>query len=123
VIVKLEEYEIGVPPSLLGGNTGTTPISYQIAYPFPSDGALKVINVTHCKRVEFLVVNPTKETRKLTWERAPTNPVNWYQSNGRQLEEKRLGELGPHDWLLLSGGTNEGDTGTGSVFENQKYGV
>jgi hypothetical protein len=67
-ILKLEDTELGLPPSLLGANAETVPVKMQVPTPSLIDARLRVANLSRGTRQEFLIVNPTHESLSLAWD-------------------------------------------------------
>jgi len=81
VMALLEEYALGQPPSLLGGNGEVVAPAQQVGPPAAVDGHLRVANLSRGERREVVVVNPTTVPIPLVWARGGDGLV-WRDSTG-----------------------------------------
>ncbi len=102
IMIKLEEFGIGLPPSLLGANCEAVARRDQIGCPSPTDASLRVANLSRNGRVEFLVVNPTGAPRRLAWESIAPVAVNWQNSAGATVSSSHAMELAAKGWMVGS---------------------
>jgi hypothetical protein len=100
VMIKLEEHDIGLPPSLLGANCEAVARRDQIGCPFPTDVSLRVANLSRRCRVEFLVVNPTVAPCQLSWETIAPVDLNWQSNGGTTVRPSQAIELPAKGWIV-----------------------
>jgi hypothetical protein len=100
IMIKLEEAGIGLPPSLLGGNAEAVALADQIGCPSPTNVALRVANLSRNGRVEFLVVNPTAASRRLSWEAAAPASTRWEYGDGAGARVGEGIEIPAKGWVV-----------------------
>jgi len=103
IIIKLEQFDIGLPPSLLGANAEAVPRKDQIGCPSPADIHLRVANLSWKDRAEFLIVNPTTVARRLTWEARFPLSLSWQTSGGDQINPGDGIQLPALGWVVGRG--------------------
>lgn len=81
-MMDLEELQLGLPPSLLGGNAEAVDRADQVPSVSPGDARLRVANLCHGTVLEFLVVNPTTEAIPLTFDTNAPETLLWRGSDG-----------------------------------------
>jgi len=77
VLLANADLQLGLPPSLHGGNAEITGAAQQVACPSARHAGLLVVNLGTRARPELLVVNPTQEAIALSWETAPPPGLSW----------------------------------------------
>lgn len=77
VLLANAELQLGLPPSLQGGNAEITAPAQQAACPSAGHPSLVVVNLGTRERPELLVVNPMKEAIELSWETPPPTGLSW----------------------------------------------
>lgn len=99
-IMDLEDNGLGLPPSLLGANSEAISLETQCPCPSPTDGRLRVANLSHGNTVEWLVVNPTDQPSRLRWERSPKVEVLWHESNAANvIGSDEFPEIAQRAWI------------------------
>jgi glycosyltransferase involved in cell wall biosynthesis len=98
-VVALEHAALGLPPSLLGSNAEAVRPGAQVACPSPRDARLRTVNLSREGRLEFLVVNPSNEPIRLSWDVAPTRALAWRGRSGLTTGRQGEAEISPGDWL------------------------
>jgi hypothetical protein len=102
-MLLLEDTRQGQPPSLLGANAEAVPVAQQVPCPNPTDGRLRVANLSAGERIELLVVNPADASIDLAWQGHVTANLVWRDQQGRPA----AGSVPPSGWLH---GTSTGAT-------------
>jgi hypothetical protein len=103
-ILKLDELEIGLPPSLLGGNAEAVAVKDQIGCVSLADEHLRVANLSHEGHAEFLIVNPTVASRPVIWENRPPESLIWQTSTGQRSAGEKSTEVSARGWVLARAG-------------------
>lgn len=104
-VLIAEDAALGLPPSLLGGNPEIVRLDQRIPCPSPSDGRLRVVNLS-CGKREILVVNSSSTAIELSWESALGEGLLWRAADGRTLRAPPSSPSVPaRGWLL---GEDEG---------------
>jgi hypothetical protein len=121
LIIKLEQFGIGLPPSLLGANNEAIPIKFQIGCPSPADIHLRVANLSQKGRTEFLVVNPTTVARRLMWEHPYPGSLSWETNNQNHLDRGEDIQLAGLGWAVgrAKSGTESRTSHTLRVYADQ----
>jgi len=84
-MLKAQELGLGLPPSLLGGDTEVASQVEQQPCPSPTNPQLMVANLSTGKTAEVLVVNPTPSGLELAWERNAIDTLFWSDSSGQAI--------------------------------------
>jgi hypothetical protein len=84
-MLKAQELGLGLPPSLLGGDTEVASQVEQQPCPSPTNPQLMVANLSTGKTTEVLVVNPTPSGLELAWERNAIDTLFWSDSSGQAI--------------------------------------
>ncbi len=84
-VIDCEDVSLGLPPSVLGANGEAVAAQDRSHCPSPAARQLRIVNLSHRGRSEYLVVNPTGESLPLEWQTAPSGPVVWSDRTGRQI--------------------------------------
>ena len=96
-ILIAEDAELGLPPSLLGGNLEAVQREQQIPCPSPADPRLRVANLSHGGKREILVVNGSSAAIALDWERTIPS-LTWKAADGQAVSANL--HLAPRAWLV-----------------------
>ncbi len=99
-MLDLEDTGLGQPPSLLGANAETSPVSYRYPCPSPSEPRLRVANLSRQKFCEILAVNPTNEPLNLLWQDNRLPIMSWQAPDGRLLPDRPDLKVPARGWLL-----------------------
>ncbi len=99
-MIDLEDNRLGLSPSLLGANAEAIAPESQRPCPSPGHASLRVANLACGDRREWLVVNPTRQSLPLHWEREPAPALAWRAQDGTMLPVS-AGPLivAPRGWL------------------------
>ncbi|BBA32430.1 uncharacterized protein sS8_0464 [Methylocaldum marinum] len=91
-ILLLEGSGQGMPPSLLGANAEAVRFEDQRPCPVPAAKELRVVNLSHGPRREYLVVNTADRVVNCTWLRPPDAevPILWGAPDGGETSGKPL---------------------------------
>lgn len=81
-ILRIEDADLGLPPSLLGGEAEVVGCQGRLPCPAPADARLRVVNLSLADRAEVLLVNPTDAALPLGWERLELPPLAWTSAEG-----------------------------------------
>jgi hypothetical protein len=100
VICKIEEIGVGLPPSLFGANAEAVPLRDQTGCLSPSDGRIKVANLSRKDRVELLVVNPTTIPLQLSWETPTLGKFAWESPTGDPIENESNITIPARSWIV-----------------------
>jgi hypothetical protein len=107
-VLQIEDSALGLPPSILGGNTEIVGRKRQIPCPSPSEQRLRVANLSTVDRKELLVINPTNDDIELAWERSAGFPLVWTLPDGTPAAETGAPTRVPaRGWLWGREGTGE----------------
>ena len=80
-VIDSEDVNVGMAPSLLGGNAEIVPPAEPIRFRLPDDSRLRFVNLSHAAAAEFLFVNPTPEAIELKPDESWSSTVSWHSSN------------------------------------------
>jgi hypothetical protein len=86
-VLHIEDSELGLPPSILGGNAEIVGQKQQIPCPSPAEQRLRIANLSTVDRKELLVINPTGEDLELAWERSADLRLVWTLPDGTLAAE------------------------------------
>lgn len=101
VILCIEDFQLGLPPSLLGGNCEILKPSQQTPCPIPLDSRLRVVNLSGSDQREVLVVNPTDTELELAWQVGATLPQSWKTADTMVTRRSEMPtSLAPRRWVL-----------------------
>lgn len=84
-IMSVEDAGLGLPPVILGSESEMVKRAEQIPCPSPSDGRLKVANLSNGARTELLVVNSAPSDVELSWEENKDLRLSWETADGQPL--------------------------------------
>lgn len=84
-ILDTVDVNLGLPPSLLGGNPEAIPHAEAVACPSPRDYRLRVVNLSRRESQEILIVNTSQQALPLTWELPPAFEPVWMGQDGKPL--------------------------------------
>lgn len=98
-MLDLEDNQLGLPPSLLGGNAEAVPPGAQRPCPSPRDRRLRIANLSRGEVIEWLVVNPTHEVITLQWQQPPAAVLHWQASAAPGASTADASEVHPRAWL------------------------
>lgn len=84
-MLKAQELGLGLPPSLLGGDTEVASPAEQQPCPSPTNPQLMVANLSSGKTAEILVVNPAPGGLELAWACNAIDTLSWSDSSGQAL--------------------------------------
>lgn len=103
--------DLGMPPSLLGGDTEAIERSQRRPCPSARDRRLHVANLGCGPRIELIVVNPTQADRQLDWEANAPGSLGWSDAAGRAVAAGPSGLRVPaRGWLRgLGEAPHQGD--------------
>lgn len=90
---------LGLPPSLLGGDTEAVERRARHGCPITDDPRLLVANLGRGSTSELLVVNPTTQPLTMTWARGRPDKMRWTDATGRAPEGHGASVVPPRDWL------------------------
>jgi hypothetical protein len=100
-MLKARDLGLGLPPSLLGGDSEVICQSEQQPCPSPSNPQLMVANLSSGKITEILVVNPASGGLELAWECNPIDIRPWTDSSGRPVSDSGSSLIVPgRGWIL-----------------------
>lgn len=100
-MLQANDAGMGLPASLLGGDTEAVAREHRHPCPSPRDRRLIVANLCHGARVELLVVNPTKSELSLEWEANAPDSVSWADGAGRHVSDTPATPQVPaRGWLI-----------------------
>jgi hypothetical protein len=103
-LVLIEDLKLGLPPSLLGGNSEILADSEQVPCPSPRAAALRVVNLSSAGHKEILLANPTDREIVLAWESAPQFHLTWTMPDkGAAKTEQGQPIVPPRGWLRGQG--------------------
>ena len=109
-MLKAQELGLGLPPSLLGGDTEVASPVEQQPCPSPSNARLMVANLSTGKTTEILVVNPTSGGLELAWECNAIAPLTWTDSSGQPVPGSGSSLMVPgRSWIQGRGGKLDGE--------------
>jgi hypothetical protein len=83
-VLYAEDAGLGIPPALLGADPEAVAPAHQAPSPSPRDLRLRVVNLSHAGREEFLVVNVSREPVPLEWDAPPPADTRWTVAGGPQ---------------------------------------
>jgi hypothetical protein len=108
-MLKARDLGLGLPPSLLGGDSEVVSQVEQQPCPSPTDSRLMVANLGHGQATEILVVNPSQDGLKLAWECNPVDPRPWIDASGQTASSNDSSLVVPgRSWLLGRGDRQNG---------------
>ncbi len=84
-ILTIEDWEIGLPPSLLGGDPEAVKLSQRVPCPSPTDSRLRVANLSYGDHIELLVINATSTNLALEWEANANDTLSWVDTDGKPV--------------------------------------
>jgi hypothetical protein len=100
-ILGAHDAGVGLPPSLLGGDSEVVRHDQQIPCPSPGDPRLRVANLSCKGSREILVVNCATEEVALDLEADGWNRRVWTGADGRAVPDVgRTLQIGARRWLL-----------------------
>lgn len=103
-ILLIENLGLGLPPSLLGGNSEITEHTDQVQCPSPENSRIRIINLCSADRKEFLLINPTGNGIELKWEHAPEFAVCWESPDNPSFSNDCSPlVIPPRSWLVGKG--------------------
>ncbi len=100
VILYIEDFQLGLPPSLLGGNSEILEHSKQAPCPIPTERRLRVVNLSTTDRKEVLAVNPTNTELELAWKIGAQLPLTWRTADTVTPEKGLPTRVAPRGWIL-----------------------
>jgi hypothetical protein len=103
-VLRLEDLDMGPPPSVLGSNCEVVPRAHQLPTPFPEDARLRVVNLAGGGRPEYLLVNTASVAVSATWSGRcmPPPSLSWSGPAGTVLEGAEP-VVPPRSWILGRG--------------------
>lgn len=96
-VLRIEDAGLGLPPSLLGGDSEVVGRQGRLPCPAPADARLRVVNLSRSGRAEVLVVNPAAEALPLAWARMELPALAWTDPEGRAADPTTIPARG---WVL-----------------------
>jgi hypothetical protein len=87
-IITLVDTGLGLPPSLLGTDPEAVCVKDRAPCPSPTDGHLRVANLSTKEHQEILVINATDTDRELTWESNTKPELSWVAADGQKTSER-----------------------------------
>jgi hypothetical protein len=84
-IIKIEDMELGLPPSLLGADPEAVNITQRIPCPSATNPLLRIANLSCGDHIELLVINATSSALHVTWEREINFKLSWTEANNQSL--------------------------------------
>jgi hypothetical protein len=106
-MLDIEDVGLGQPPSLLGVNAETSPVSYRYPCPSPREPRLRIANLSQSNFYEILVVNPTNAPLPLLWQANHHYLNNWHTPDGRLLPDSHNVKVPARGWLLGRGNRSD----------------
>lgn len=103
-MLKARDLGLGLPPSLLGGDSEVISQSEQQPCPSPSNPQLMVANLSSGKITEILVVNPASGGLELAWECNAIDILPWTDSSGQPVSSGSSLIVPGRGWILGRGG-------------------
>ena len=88
-ILILEEWKIGLPPSLIGGDPEANNLSQMIPCPSPTDSRLRIVNLRHANMIEIIVINSASSGLDLEWEENKIDISSWCNENSQVIKNDR----------------------------------
>lgn len=108
-MLKARDLGLGLPPSLLGGDSEVVSQAEQQPCPSPTDSRLMVANLSRGQATEILVVNPSQDGLKLAWECNPVDSRPWIDASGQTVSSDDSSPVVPgRSWLLCRGDRQNG---------------
>lgn len=98
-MLDLEELGLGQPPCLLGNNTEAVGFAARHPCPIPSDGRLRVANLSDGDRHEILVVNPSAQTLAFSWHANLPVGLSWRDADNQAPNPGSEPTVGPRGYL------------------------
>lgn len=103
-VIKIEENDIGLPPSLLGGDPEAVKFSQRIPTPSPSEPRLRVANLSCDNHMELLVINATSNSLELVWEGNKDHAISWSDADGQPvISNSQQVHVPPRGWIWGKG--------------------
>jgi hypothetical protein len=102
-MLDIEDVGLGQPPSLMGVNSETLPVSYRYPCPSPAERRLRIANLSRHNSYEILVVNPTNAPLPLLWQDNHHHLKSWHTPDGRLLPDSHDLKVPARGWLLGRG--------------------
>lgn len=104
VMIDLHDTGLGLPPSLLGSNAEAVAPDQQRPCPCPTNGRLRVANLSRGDTIEWLIVNPTDQTVALEWEKTPADEMLWSGTDSAALKRMMdILNILPRSWIHAIG--------------------
>ena len=82
-IIRIEDMELGLPPSLLGADPEAVNITERIPCPSATNPHLRIANLSCSGHIELLVINATSSALQLIWERETNYKLSWTEANNQ----------------------------------------
>ncbi len=103
-MLKAHDTGLGLPPSLLGGDSEVVRQAEQQPCPSPTHASLLVANLGCGKITEILVVNPSRDGLKLAWEYPVADSLSWTGASGQPIPDNGSSLSVPaRSWILGRG--------------------
>jgi hypothetical protein len=100
-LLTIEHLQLGLPPSLWGGNSEVLPRSTLSPCPCPKDSRLRIANLSNQDRKELLLVNPSEQEVELEWINPPDFSPVWSGPKTRpQSAHEDPAVVPAHGWLI-----------------------
>lgn len=100
-VLRLEDSELGLPPSLLGANCEAVPFDRQVPSPGPEHHSVRVVNLSSVDGPEYLVVNTAHEPLRagLAVRGQRCAKLSWRGPDGQSVDEDDP-LVAPRSWLI-----------------------
>lgn len=100
-ILRIEAADLGVPPSLLGGDAEVIAIQDRMPCPCPDDARLRIANLGRAGQAELIVVNPSDASIPLAWARPSAPDLVWTGADGHRVSSgATLPVIPARGWVL-----------------------
>ncbi|HRP94663.1 MAG TPA: hypothetical protein PL143_00295 [Rhodocyclaceae bacterium] len=114
VLLAGVDLQLGLPPSLHGGNAEIAAADRQTGCPSAHDRQLWVVNLGTREHTELLVVNPAQQALELAWETPPPPHLCWTaytrQAAGAPSDGTSVPARGYLRGIAPAAGDNQSDT-------------
>lgn len=104
-IILIEQFDVGLPPSLLGANAEAVSYDSRMGCLLLVDRALRTVNLSHPHSAEFLVVNPTGAARTISFITCGV-PLVWEDERGEVIESIDGATIPAGGWVVGRGSEN-----------------
>ncbi len=99
-ILKLEDTQLGLPPTLLGANAEAVPTGLQVPCLSLADSRLRVANLGWRGHAQFMIVNPTDKPISVDLVNERHSKLAWENTIGVQIQNCETIEVAPRGWIF-----------------------